>query len=276
MKTKPLTQLLIAILSIGLFTAHPRALNAAALTPRAVMEAVQDRDDGETAESEMTMILIDRRNKQRIRQLKNFRKDFNPDEKSLIFFTHPADVRDTAYLSYEWDSSARTDDAWLYLPALRRVKRIASDDESGAFMGSDFTYADINGLEIEDWDYRFVKQSESVEGHDTWVIGGLPKPDRTARVVKETGYRKSLAWVRKDLFMVVKAKYWLKKGKKIKYFQAKNIRPVDGIQTAHHLSMITTRNGKKIHASVIKIDRVRYNRPVDDRLLTVQAMQRGL
>ncbi len=84
MKTKPLTQLLIAILSIGLFTAHPRALNAAALTPRAVMEAVQDRADGETPESEMNQNLIDPRNKQRSRQPQKLRNDFQVGKKVLV------------------------------------------------------------------------------------------------------------------------------------------------------------------------------------------------
>jgi len=245
-------------------------------TAKQVMEKVDSRYDGDTSISDMTMILIDRNSKQRVRALKNYNKDYGANTKGIIFFLSPADVRNTSYLSWDWDQEDKEDDSWLYLPALRKVKRIASDDSSGTFMGSDFSYYDINGMEIETWDFKFVKNTETVDGHDTWVIEGKPKVDKKKKVIKESGYLKSMAWVRKDNFMIVKAKYWVKKGKKIKYFRAKDIRKENNIWTAFEMAMVTTRQGKKEHSSVIRIDKIIYNSVIEDSMFLTQRMERGI
>ena len=125
-----------------------------------VMKKADERYDGDTSSSEMTMILIDKRNNQRVRKIKGFTKDYGKDEKSINFFLSPADVRNTAFLTYDWDDENKEDDNWLYLPALRKIKRISSGNKKDSFMGSDFSYADMNGLEITDWQYRFVKTSD--------------------------------------------------------------------------------------------------------------------
>jgi len=241
-----------------------------------IMELVDGRYDGEAQETDMTMVLIDKRGNKRIRQLKTFRKDDGKDSRNIIFFLKPADVRDTAYLSYDWDASEKEDDAWLYLPALRKVKRIAGSDESGAFMGSDFSYADINGLEIDDWQYRFAGDNQQVDGFETWVIDGIPKSDRHQTVVEETGYLKIRMWIRRDNYMIVKGQYWIKKGKKVKYFRAKEIRETQGIWTAYEMYMVTTVNGKKEHASIIKTGRAVYDNDLPETLFTTQRMERGL
>jgi hypothetical protein len=241
-----------------------------------IVQKMDTRDDGETLVSDILMVLINKRNQKRIRNIKNIRKDFGLDSKGIIFFLSPADVRDTAYMSYDWNDSAKEDDSWLYLPALQKVKRIASSDQSGSFMGSDFTYSDINGMEIDNWEYSIIKETDNVNGFDTWVIQGLPKSGLKAKVINETGYLKTMMWIRKDNYMTVKAKYWVKEGKKIKYFKAADIKKVDNIWTAHELTMITTVKGKVNHTSVLKFTNLVYNGDIEDSSFTTRRMERGL
>ena len=248
---------------------------AAAMDAQAVMDAVDARDTGDTAEFSTRMILIDQRKNQRVRKMKTLKKEVNEDAKGVIFFLSPADVRNTAYMTFDWDDPAREDDSWLYLPAMAKVKRIAAGDKSGAFMGSDFSYSDINGMEIHDWTYAFAKESFDLNGVETWVIKGRPRPEAADKVASETGYARVLLWVRKDNFLVVKAKYWVTQGKKIKFFKAEDIKQIDGIWTPMKLTMVTTQKGKVTHSTVLQVSDIRYNVPVADTRFTPAAMEQG-
>lgn len=248
----------------------------AALTAYEIIEKMDKRENGDTRIFDTTMLLIDKNNQQRIRKIKNISKDFGDDTKTIIFFLTPADVKNTAYMSFDWQESSKEDDSWLYLPALKKVKRIASADKSGSFMGSDFTYSDINGIEINDWDFSFVGENDRSDDADTWVIQGVPKKETQQKVTDETGYLRLLLWIQKDNYMLVKAKYWVRQGRKIKYFAAADIRKTDGIWTAYEMKMITTVKGEVEHSSLLKFSNVQYNTPVDDTSFTTRNMERGL
>ncbi|MDD9301966.1 MAG: outer membrane lipoprotein-sorting protein [Desulfobacter sp.] len=156
------------------------------------------------------------------------------------------------------------------------MKRIAPGDKSSAFMGSDFSYSDINGMEIKDWDYKFAKENFDLNGVETWVISGRPKAEARKRVEEETGYSKILIWVRKDNFIAVKAKYWVTKGKKIKYFKAQEIKKIDGILTPLKMTMVTMVKGKVSHSTVLVVSNLQYNLPVQDHYFTPRRMEQGL
>ncbi|MDH5559566.1 MAG: outer membrane lipoprotein-sorting protein [Deltaproteobacteria bacterium] len=257
-------------------TFQEKTLKAENLSPKEIAKRVDNRDDGETSTSELTMILVDRNKNERIRKMKSFRKSFGKDTKSISFFLSPADVKNTAFMSYEWDDENKEDDNWLYLPALRKVKRIASGNKKDSFMGSDFSYVDMNGPEIEDWDYKFVKESEKVNGHDCWVIEAVPKASRRKRVIDETGYLKRVSWIRKDNFMAVRGKTWVKKGKKIKFFEALDIEKISGIWTAKKLEMTTTKKNRLEHKTILLFDKITYNEGLKDDMFNTQRMERGL
>tara|TARA_B100000315_G_scaffold111371_1_gene102184 strand:- start:6724 stop:7536 length:813 start_codon:yes stop_codon:yes gene_type:complete len=258
----------------GFFTLliAPVIATAESFTAYEIMQRVDARDTGKTAVSHNTLILIDKRDRQRIRTLKFFSKDYGEVEKRISFFLEPADVRDTAYLSHEWEDESREIDSWLYLPALQKVNRIAAADRSSAFMGSDFTYSDIDGFKIDDFEYTLVNDSDPVDGVDCWVLESIPK---TEAVVRKTGYTHSRFWVRKDNFMQVKSIINVKKGKRIKFFMARDIELVDGIWIARKLQMVTTRNNKRQHSSLFIINDVTFNQELEDSIFEVQSMQRG-
>lgn len=278
MKKKCNNQMIYGLVAMAFLIAGfiPSALFSQQLSALEVMKRVDKRDDGETSASEMTMILIDRKGNQRVRQMKGFRKDYGQDQKNISFFLTPADVRNVAFLSFEWDDESKEDDNWLFLPAIGKPKRISSGNKKDSFMGSDFSYADMNGLEINEWDFSFAKESEVVDGHDCWVIEAVPKPEKADKVIEETDYLKTVSWVRKDNFMAIQGKMYVKKGKKIKYFTATDIEQIEGIWTAKKLTMITTRRDEKEHSTVLLFNNITYNKGVDDGLFTVQRMERGL
>ena len=117
----------------------------------------------------------------------------------------------------------KDNDQWLYLPALRKTRRISAAHRGDYFLGTDMTYEDINPgnkLSVEDYDYKYLK-SEMVDGHQSYVIEGIPVDDKTA---KELGYSKAQAWVDIENAMIRKAEYWDIAGNHLKTLQVKDIK----------------------------------------------------
>ena len=120
------------------------------------------------------MVLIDKSGHERARKIRSFNKDKGEDKMRIMFFLEPADVKDTGFLTYDYDDAKKDDDQWLYLPALRKTKRIASSDKSGSFMGSDFNYSDMTRKDLDAYDFKILKEEE-VRGARSWVIEATPK-----------------------------------------------------------------------------------------------------
>jgi hypothetical protein len=263
------------ILSLALIAIIPCSIHMAFADDsqaRAIMEKVDARNDGDNQTSDMEMILIDKNQKQRIRKIATFSRDKGEDTLRLMFFLIPADVKDTAFLTYDYDDPDKDDDQWLYLPALRKTKRIASSDKSGSFMGSDLNYSDMTDRNLDDYDFTLKKEME-INGVQTWLIESIP---RTKKVIKETGYEKSLLIVRQDNYFVIRAVNWVKDGGYLKYMDVKRLKEIDGIWVATEMH-ITKKRGKKIvHKTILKLNNVKFNQNLDDEMFTVRRMEKGL
>ena len=264
-----------ALYSCCILFMFPASTLSAEYSAEEIMRRVDEREAGDSSVSDITLVLIDRRERQRIRNLKLYSKNYGEDTKTLSLFESPADIRGTAYLNFDWNDSLRDDDSWLYLPALQRVKRLASSDTSDSFLGSDFTYADINGFEIDWYDYSFVNESEMIDGEDCWVIEMIAKSEFKDRAEEATGYSKMQSWVSKEKFIQLRGQFWELRGNRIKFFTASEVELVEDIWTVKRLQAITTRNDRQEHASILQIKSIDYNVDVADELLTTQAMQRG-
>ncbi|CAB5082005.1 hypothetical protein D3OALGA1CA_291 [Olavius algarvensis associated proteobacterium Delta 3] len=264
----------LAIMLTGAFTAN---VVVASDDPqaRAIIERVDTRDDGDNQTSDMQMILIDKRGNKRVRKIATFKKDNGEDTHRLMFFLHPADVKDTAFLTYDYDDSKRDDDQWLYLPALRKTKRIATSDKSGSFMGSDLNYSDMTSRDLEDYDYRFYEKGKEaqVRGKKVWVIWSTP---RSKDIVDETGYEKSLLFVRPDIDMVVRAIHWVKDGGYLKYVDMRQLEEIDGIWVATD-TLVTKKRGKStVHKTILTFDNVRFNQDLNFDMFSIRRMEKGL
>ncbi len=246
--------------------------SANALTAREIMEKVDARDDGDNMVANIKMTLIDKNENLRIRNMKVFNKDKGKDTWKLQFFLSPADVKDTGFLTYDYYEGGRDDDQWLYLPDLRKTKRIATSDKSSAFMGSDFSYADMTRRVVDEWTYKLLKESE-VNGHKVWLIEALPI-DKT--VENRYGYIKSVIFIRQDIFMGVRAVHWLKAGKKIKYQEMLGIKQIDGIWVSTEYRMKTTKNKVTQHKTIMEWSDIKYNQSLDDDLFSVRRLEKGM
>ena len=134
---------MLIILSV-LLMAVPVALHAQeTMTGLQVIENVYNRPTGKDMKCDLTMTLINSRGDERVRRIRQFSRDFGDMEKKIMFFLSPADVRNTSFMNWSYDQAGKDDDQWIYLPALKKVKRISSDSRSDSFMGSDFTYDDL-------------------------------------------------------------------------------------------------------------------------------------
>lgn len=262
---------LCTALLLAVFAAAP-VVSAADLTAREIMQRVDDRDDGDNGSSEMEMVLIDKSGHERSRKIRSFTKDKGEDKMRIMFFLEPADVKDTGFLTYDYDDPKKDDDQWLYLPALRKTKRIASSDKSGSFMGSDFNYADMTRKDLDAYDFKILKEEE-VRGAKTWVIEAVPK---TPEEIDETGYTKSVVFVRQDNFVVVRAVHWEKTGGRLKYLDATRVDQIDGIWTITENTMTTKQGKETLHKTVLRFSNVKYNQKLGEDMFTVRRLEKGL
>lgn len=260
---------LICLTALVLLSNHASAEDEKA---QSIMVKVDARDDGDNSVADMKMILIDKNNDKRVRTIKSFGKDKGEDTQRLMFFLDPAEVRDTAFLTYDYDDPDRDDDQWMYLPALKKTKRIASSDKSSPFMGSDFSYADMTKMAIENYHFKLIKEMD-VEGRKTWVIESIPK---TERVLRQYGYKKSILFVRQDIFMVIRAVHWLREGGRIKYMQIRKLEKIDGIWMGTDLLMKTTKNKRTLHSTVLKFNNVKFNQNLNEDMFTTRRLEKGL
>ncbi len=127
-------------------------------------------------------------------------------DKSLSIFEQPADVSGTAFLSFS--HAKKPDEQWLYLPALKRVKRINSNNKSGPFMGSEFAYEDLASQEIEKYTYKYIKD-EIVNGVDSFVIERAP-------TYEHSGYTRQLIWLNKAEYRPEKIEFYDRKNSLLK------------------------------------------------------------
>jgi hypothetical protein len=228
-------------------------------------------EDGDNSTGTTTMILIDKKGNKRVRSMKTFGKDKGKDKLSIVYFLKPNDVKNTAFLTYDYKDSNKDDDQWLYLPALKKTKRIASTDKSGSFMGSDFSYADMTDRNVEDYNYKILKE-QTVRGQKVWIMQVVPKTQKT---VDEYGYKKSYMFVSQESYMVIQAIHFQTDGKK-KFMTVRKMEKIDGVWTALEIEMKTKKGKKTTHATVLKISDMKYNQKLDESFFTVRQIEKGL
>ena len=237
-----------------------------------IVERVNARDEGETLVRDLTMELVDRRGKRRVRETRGYRKYFGDEKRTTIFYLSPNNIRDTAFLTYDHAGVDRDDDQWLYLPALRKVRRISASDRGDYFLGTDFTYEDIkkeSKIAAEDYTFKTLRR-DTVDGHQVLVVEGIPISDQVAR---ELGYGRVVMWVDSEIWMSRRTELWDEHGKPLKTIQNLDIQAVDGIWTSHRLEVA---NHQTDHQTIFTFSNIRYGVAVDDAIFTERALRRGL
>ncbi len=189
------------------------------------------------------------------------------DQMRVIRFASPADVKGTGFLLIE--HSGGDDDMWIYLPALRKVRRLVAKEKSNSFMGSEFSYADIADPDVDEYQHTLLGE-EKIEDVDCWKIGSTPANEK---VKEEQRYGKKVSWIRKDNFMAVKIEFYDLDGSLLKTMLARDIKEVD--QKAHkwfaHFREMRSQSGRR---SELVFKNLKVNVGVSADLFTPQTLER--
>ncbi len=196
------------------------------------------RDEGYgDSTSHMRMILRNKHGEESLREIRIKTLEVEGDgDKSLTIFDNPRDVKGTAFLNYTHKHG--DDDQWLYLPALKRVKRISSRNKSGSFMGSEFSYEDIASQEIEKYTYKWLRDEQCGE-EECFVVERYPVD------VKNSGYKRQVTWIDKREYRVMKVEYYDRKDLHLKTLTFSDYKKyLDKFWRAHEMYMVNHQTGK--------------------------------
>ena len=188
------------------------------------------------AQSEMKMTLINANGQERVRTMKMKVLEGEEGDKSLMEFLSPADVKGTKFLNYEHFD--RDDDQWLYLPALKRVKRIASKNKSGSFMGSEFSYEDLSSFNVDKYTYEGDAKTVELEGKSLLETVRVPKD-------KNSGYTKQVSWIDPETYLIARVDYYDRKKALLKTAVFSDYRNIDGVWRIGKITMSNHQNDKK-------------------------------
>ncbi len=258
---------LAAACGIGLIGQVPEA--EAGASARSIMNKWAESRKLEGSEAVVEMKIIDG-GRTRTRKISMATKLFDggKTEKRIYRFLAPADVKGTGVLVYDYENKA--DDTWVFLPALRKTRRIVSSQRSKSFMGSEFSYADLNIPELDEYTYKTLKE-ESVGGEPAYVIEVKPK---NGSIAKSEGYSKKIYWISKKNHAVLKGIFYDLKGKKLKELSASKIKVLDpkkGRVRALRMEMTNVQNGRK---SIFDTKQIKFVPNTKDEYFTRRYLER--
>ncbi|NQV36674.1 MAG: outer membrane lipoprotein-sorting protein [Candidatus Marinimicrobia bacterium] len=251
-------QISISILIAGMVFAQD-------ITGLDIIQNVYNRPTGDDMKGDLTMIIENARGNQRIREIKQYVKDFGDMEKKIMFFMAPADVRNTSFMNWSYTEESKSDDQWIYLPALKKVKRISSDSKSDNFMGSDFTYDDLGDRHPMEDIHRLLRE-ESIEGKETYVVESIPKDE-------EYMYSRTITWVVKDSWIGLKKEFYDEDDELLKILTVQEQLKSDGIIILTHVKMSNIQSGQ---STVMSFSNVEVNTGLAENTFTERMMRRGI
>jgi hypothetical protein len=217
-----------------------------------------------------SLIIVNAKGQKRVRKTAAISKlyDNGKTEKRLIRFLAPADVKGTGLLSYDYEK--KDDDIWFFLPSLRKTRRIVSSEKAKAFMGSEFTYADITPPSVDDFNYKLLR-SERVGGVDCWVVEGTPK---TSKIADENGYSRRIGWFGKKDYVIRKAISYDLRGKLHRQLEAGKIKLMDPKKKRYRplkMTMVNKQNGR---SSQMVVHKIKLRSEIPDKYFSTRYLER--
>ncbi|MBW1901019.1 MAG: outer membrane lipoprotein-sorting protein [Deltaproteobacteria bacterium] len=230
-----------------------------------IMKKVDDRDDGDTRKSTAEMILVSKSGKQRVRETVSISKDVPEGTKSISTFLKPADVAGTSFLQYTYDEIGKDDDQWLYLPSLKKVRRITSSSKGDYFMGTEFTYDDMGDRKPEEDNHKMLG-TETVNGRECYKVLSTPKEE-------DYMYAKKIAWIDKSTYLPLKVDFYDEDEELLKVMTTSDPEMVDNIWVTKEIEM---KNVQKGRATLIKTKDIQFNVPVKDNMFSKRMLKKGI
>ena len=251
-----------------LFVAGMLALAASplmAVTGREVMEKADAVAEPKTSMSQVQMDLIDKNGTVQPRQMLEYGMKDDKDLKSVvIIFQSPASVKDTRFL--QKDKEGGGSDKWIYMPSLRSTRRIAASEGDKSFMGSDATYDDLAGRELDDYEYELLEESESKGSWTTYKVEATPKPTTSSQ------YSKLITWIDHETYVPVYTEMYDKSGKLLKTLEVKKLENVNGYQTPMDNLLTNVQTG---HSTHLTIKQIKTDLSIPARVFTTNFLNTG-
>ncbi len=251
--------LLLFLLPFGLQAQTPEEQGLA------IAQEADRRDSGfGDYTSDVKMILKNKQGQESTREIRSKTLEVDGDgDKSMTIFDKPRDIKGTALLSFT--HKVGPDDQWLYLPALKRVKRIASDNKSGPFMGSEFAYEDIASQEVEKYTYKFLRD-DTLDGMEVFVFERYP-------VDRKSGYTRQIVWMDKEYYKERKIEYYDRKNALLKTLLFSDYNQyLDQYWRAHDMYMVNHQTGKSTR---LLQSNYQYRTGLNDRYFDKNALKRA-
>lgn len=220
--------------------------------------------------SDATFTLINKNGQERVRKtfITTKLQPNGVDNRRMVRFLSPSDVKGTVTLMVE--HSEGDDDIWIYLPALKKVRRLVASNKKDSFVGTDFSYGDVIGQRVGEWEHRLIREEE-IDGQPCYVIESLPKNE----VVKSnSGYARRLSWIQKDNFMTVKGEFWDPAGALLKTATFTDVRLVDQVRGRWQAMRLEAESQQTGHRTVIRFENFRANQGIQDDFFTTRYMER--
>ena len=245
-----------------------------------IVQKVLDRDDGNTQFSRQTVAtckyaIKNRRiscvEKPRVKVIESALKDYGPkgkDKKSVMIIIDPPSERGIGFLQYDYEDQDKDSDQWMYLSALGKVKRIVSgksdEPKTGTLFGSEFGYEDTEQAHIDDFSYALLKE-EKYQGRDCWVIESKPTPEHA----RKSNYSRSVQWIDKERYLMLKAKMYDRRGKLLKMMTQSDFIKQDGVWIGRKMNM---NNVQSKRISTMKLNRISLNLAMDNGIMSQRTL----
>ncbi len=257
MKTKCL--ILSIVLMLATVTAH--AQDAREITRKAM-----DVTDIDAMEMTSTLKIYDAKGRERTRETVTASKKFGDVTKIITKFTAPADVKGVGLLVYDYKD--KNDDMWIYLPGIRKVRRIVSSEKGKSFMGSEFSNADMSRPNLNDFTYKILGTG-NYDGKECWKIESVPINDDIAY---DNGFSRKTALVDKSTYFTYKVSYYDLNDELQKEMTISNYEEVgNGKYLARNMEMVNLQNGRK---SILTIDRLQNGSNLSENSFTPAALEK--
>jgi outer membrane lipoprotein-sorting protein len=250
------------IVAVALFLAFRSAVDvAAADNARQIVDEAQKRTDATSLRYDGLLQVFDAKGKTSDKRWSFERIGAHGASKAVLRFVAPAEVKGVALLVVNHPD--RASDQWMWTPALERERRIALQDRSTRFFGTDFSFEDLEERDVNQYDYATLGE-EAIDGAACWKIQSTPKEGKSSQ------YTRAIVWIRKDNYAFARIENYVQE-QAVRRLTYADIRNVQGIWTAHRMEMTDLRRGSRTR---LTLDELAYNVPVKDGDFTLQAIRR--
>ncbi len=229
---------------------------------RQIIAESENRSRSKSQEYEGTLEVIGASNKVSIKRWEYRRIGSYGASKAILRFTAPAEVKGVALLIV--NHTDRASDQWMWTPAIERDRRIAAQDRSTRFFGTDFSFEDLEERDVDQFDYKLLGD-ETIDGAACWKMESKPKQSKSSQ------YTSSLVWVRKDNYVVAQIEDY-SKDKLVRRIHYSDIQDVSGIWTPRTVEVYDANRKSR---TVLKLEKLEYNLPMKDEDFTLEALRRG-